>query len=84
MNLFIETAYHHFNLAEANDKWYFFGYKNKVGNRYTHIGDEVDLIVKYKLASSVDLLGIYSYLKSGDFITENDNGKVKYNNLGYR
>jgi len=26
-NLFIETAYHHFNLAEANDKWYFFGYK---------------------------------------------------------
>ena len=70
--LFIETAYHHFNLAEANDKWYFFGYKNKPGNSYTHIGDEIDLIAKYKLTSSVDLLGIYSYLNAGEFITKND------------
>lgn len=70
--LFIETAYHHFNLAEANDKWYLFGYQNKPGNNYTHIGDEVDLIVKYKWSSSVDLLGIYSYLNAGDFITKND------------
>lgn len=70
--IFIETAYHHFNLAEANDKWYTFGYENKPGNSYTHIGDEIDLIVKYKLTSSVDLLGIFSYLYAGDFITEND------------
>ena len=70
--LFIETAYHHFNLAEANDKWYLFGYKNKPGNSYTHIGDEIDLIVKYKLTPSIDLLGIYSYLNAGDFITKND------------
>ena len=34
--------------------------------------DEVDLIVKYNLTSSVDLLGIYSYLNAGDFITKND------------
>ena len=71
-NLFIETAYHHFDLAEANDKWYFFGYQNKPGNHYTHIGDEVDLIVKYKWSSTIDLLGIYSYLNAGDFITKND------------
>ena len=74
-NLFVEMAYHHFNLAEAADKWYFFGYKNKPGNNYTHIGDEVDLIVKYKLTSTVDLLGIYSYLNAGDFITKNDIAK---------
>lgn len=70
--IFIETAYHHLNLAEANDKWYFFGYKNKPGNSYTHIGDEIDLIVKYKMTSSIDLLGIYSYLNAGEFITKND------------
>jgi len=70
--LYIETAYHHFSLAEANDKWYLFGYQNKPGNSYTHIGDEVDLIVKYKWSSSVDLLGIYGYLNAGDFITKND------------
>ena len=71
-NLFIETVYHHFNLAEANDKWYFFGYKNKSGNSYTHIGDEMDVIIKYKLTSSLNLLGIYSYLNAGDFIIKND------------
>ena len=70
--LYIETAYHHFSLAEANDKWYLFGYQNKPGNSYTHIGDEVDLIVKYKWSSSVDLLGIHGYLNAGDFITKND------------
>ena len=70
--LYLETAYHHFNLAEANDKWYLFGYQNKPGNSYTHIGNEVDLIVKYKWSSSVDLLGIYGYLNAGDFITKND------------
>jgi hypothetical protein len=70
--LYIETAYHHFSLAEANDKWYLFGYQNQPGNSYTHIGDEVDLIVKYKWSSSVDLLGIYGYLNAGEFITQND------------
>ena len=75
-NLFIETAYHNFNLADANDKWYLFGYKNNEGNSYTHIGDEIDFIVKYKLTSTIDLLGIYSYMKAGDFITEND---IAYN-----
>ena len=70
--LYIETAFHHFDLANANDKWYLFGYTNKLGNSYTHIGDEVDIIVKYKLSESIDLLGIYGYLNAGDFITEND------------
>lgn len=70
--IFIETAYHYFDLAEANDKWYLFGYQNKPGNSYTHIGDEIDLTVKYKLTSSINLLGIYGYLYAGDFITKND------------
>ncbi len=70
--LFIETAYHHFKLAEAADKWYFFGYKNNPGNTYTDIGDEYDLIIKYKAMKDLDLLAIGSYLKAGDFITKND------------
>lgn len=68
----LQFEYHHFNLANANDKWYFFGYKNKEGNNYTHVGDEIDVIAKYKLSKEVDLLGIYGYLKAGDFITKND------------
>lgn len=70
--LFIETAYHHFKLAEATDKWYFFGYKNKAGNTYTDIGDEYDLIVKHQTTKDLSLLAIGSYLKAGDFITKND------------
>ena len=68
----LQLEYHHFNLADANDKWYFLGYKNKPGNSYTHVGDEIDMIAKYKLTKAVDLLGIYGYFKAGDFITKNN------------
>jgi len=70
--LYLEAAFHHFNLVEANDKWQFFGYQNKPGNSHTHVGDEVDLVAKYKVTSSLDILAKYSYLKVGDFIVKND------------
>ncbi len=69
---FIETAYHHFKLAEASDKWYFFKYTNKPGNAYTDIGDEYDLTLKYQMTKDLNLLAIGSYLDAGDFITKND------------
>jgi len=68
----VQFEYHHFNLAEANDKWYFFGYKNKAGNTYTDIGDEYDLILKYQATKNLELLAIGAYLNAGDFITKND------------
>ena len=68
----VAFEFHHFNLANANDKWYFFGYKNRVGNSYTHIGDESDLIIKYSATKTLDLLAIGAYMKSGSFITGND------------
>ncbi len=70
--LFVETAYHHFSLAQASDKWYTFGYKNQPGNSYKEIGDEYDLILKYTMNKDLKLLGIYTYLNAGDFITKND------------
>lgn len=70
--LSVETAYHHFKLAEARDKWYFFGYQNNTGNSYTHIGDEYDLILKCKATKKLELLAIASYLNAGDFIKKND------------
>ncbi len=71
-NMKVQFEYHHFNLAQAADKWYFFGYKNKAGNAYTHIGDEYDLIVKYQATKELDLLAIGAYMNSGDFITKNE------------
>jgi len=70
--LYLELAYHHFELAEATDKWYFFGYQNKAGNLYKDIGDEYDIILKYKATKDIDLLAIGAYLKAGNFITKND------------
>lgn len=70
--LFIETAYHHYELAEAADMWYSFGYANKSGNSYTEIGDEYDLTIKYKASKNLDLTAIGTYLNAGDFITKND------------
>jgi len=68
----IEFAYHNFNLANANDKWYGFNYSNKLSNNYTHIGDEYDVIVKHKLTKNIKLLGIFAYLNAGDFIKKNN------------
>ena len=67
----VQFEYHHFNLANANDKWYFFAYKNKEGNHFTHIGDESDLIMKYRVNKHLDLLAIGAYLKAGNFISGN-------------
>lgn len=68
----LQLEYHHFNLADAHDKWYFFGYQNKPGNSYTHVGNETDIILKYQMTENTSFLGIFSYMDSGEFITEND------------
>ena len=65
-------AFHYFDLAEATDKWYLYGYSNLQGNSYTHIGEEYDFIAKYNFNASIDVLLITSYLNSGNFITENN------------
>lgn len=67
----VQIGVHRFELADAHDKWYEFGYKNKPGNYYTHLGDEADLIVEYKIAPKVNLLGIASYFTAGEFIRKN-------------
>lgn len=70
-SLSVEMAYHHFKLAEVNDKWYQFGYRNNSGNSYDDIGDEYDFSVKYRLNAYIDILGIYGYFNAGDFIIKN-------------
>jgi len=67
----LEFAYHNFHLAKESDKWYGFNYVNKVGNSYSHIGDEYDVIVKHSLTSDIKLLVIFGYLNAGDFIKRN-------------
>lgn len=69
--LHAEIGVHRFSLADPNDKWYEFGYKNKPGNRYTHLGDETDLTLSYRATPTLTLLGIASYFWAGDFITGN-------------
>jgi hypothetical protein len=71
-DFFIKAAFHRFELAEATDKWYTFGYANKPGNTYTHIGDEYDLTMKYKASKNLDLTAIATWLNVGDFITKNE------------
>lgn len=70
--LYVELAYHHFELAESSDKWYTFGYQNKAGNSYKEIGDEYDIILKYNVNTEIDIMAIGAYLNAGDFITKND------------
>lgn len=79
-DLFVQGAFHHFRLADANDRWYTFNYANQPGNSYTHIGNEYDLTLKYKATRALELTAIGSYLDAGDFITKNgiaDNDATK-------
>jgi len=69
---YTEFVYHNFSLASANDSWTYYKYNNTGLNNYTHIGDEYDLVLKYKVDRSLDFLVIASYLKAGDFIVKND------------
>ena len=69
--LHVKIAYHHFNLDKWQDKWQYYGYENKPGNRYTHLGDEVDLEVKYDYSKELAFQLIYAYFFAGDFVKYN-------------
>ena len=70
-DLHVKIAYHHFNLDKWQDKWQYYGYQNKPGNRYTHLGDEIDLEVKYDYSKQLQFQLIYAYFMAGDFVKYN-------------
>ncbi len=66
----IKIAYHRFYLAEKEDQWSYYKYKIP-NNRYDHIGDEIDGIIKYNYSKTLQFQCTYAYLKAGNFITGN-------------
>ena len=70
-DLHVKIAYHHFSLDKWQDKWQYYGYQNKPGNRYTHLGDEIDLEVKYDYSKQLQFQLIYAYFMAGDFVKYN-------------
>ncbi len=67
----VKIAYHNFSLDEAKDTWAFYKYKNKPGNNYTHLGDEIDFQLKYNYLKNLQFHFIYAYFKAGDFVKYN-------------
>ncbi len=70
-NLHVKIAYHNFSLDKWQDKWRYYGYMNKPGNRYTHLGDEVDLQLKYNYSKALEFQFIYTHFAAGDFVKYN-------------
>lgn len=70
-NMSLKLSYHDFNLANANDKWAYFGYKNKNGYLDTKLGDEYDTQLYWHLTKNIKLSLIYGYFKAGSFVKHN-------------
>jgi hypothetical protein len=66
----LKIAYHRFYLAEKEDQWSYYKYKVP-NNQYDHIGDEIDVVLKYNYSKSLQFQCIYAHLNAGNFITEN-------------
>ena len=66
----LRICYHDFHLDEKEDKWAYFGYQI-AGNRYDHVGNEMDFILSGKPVDWLDVTLFYGHFDAGDFITKN-------------
>ena len=83
----VKIAYHDFSLDKAEDSWEFYKYKNKPGNHYTHIGNEIDFQLKYNYLKNLQFHFIYAYFKAGDFVkhnVENNNAHTFFMEFTYK
>ena len=72
-------AFHNFNLDKAEDKWGFYGYRNKDGFNYKHLGNEYDFQFIWKFSKRIKFSVIYAYFDAGDFVTHNvDNNDAQH------
>ncbi len=67
----LKIAYHNFNMDESQDTWSYYKYKNRPGNSYTYLGDELDFHLKLNVSESLSLQFIYAYFWAGDFVRKN-------------
>ena len=67
----LRIAFHDFYLDKKADKWAYFGYRI-AGNRYDHVGNELDFILKCKPVKWLNIMAFYGHFWSGDFIRKND------------
>ena len=74
--------YHRYYLDETNDAWYGTGgtkmrYNAKSKNASDYLGDEVDMVLNYKVFSFLELEGGYAHFFSGDYIKDTVTGATK-------
>jgi len=66
--------YHRYNLAETKDAWYNGGGTklryDKNGNASDYVGDEVDLVLNYKVSSFLNIEGGYARFFCGDYVKD--------------
>ena len=67
----IKLAFHDFYLDKPEDTWSYYKYKNKRGNRDTHLGNEYDVQLRYRYSKALEFQLIYAYFDAGNFVRHN-------------
>lgn len=66
--------YHRYYLAETKDAWYNASGKkiryDKTGHASDYVGDEVDLVLNYKVFSFLNIEGGYAHFFCGDYVKD--------------
>jgi hypothetical protein len=66
--------YHRFYLSESEDAWYNTRGKkirwDKTGDASDYVGDEIDLVLKYKINPFWELEGGYAHFFAGDYVDD--------------
>ncbi len=66
-----KLSYHDFWLANANDSWSYYGYRNKNGHHDTHLGGESDLELGYSPTKKLHLAFVCAHFDAGSFVRHN-------------
>ena len=70
-NCHLKIAFHNFSLNRAEDRWCYYKVKNKDGNKYKHLGDEIDFQLKWDCSEQLQFQVIYAYFNAGNFVSNN-------------
>ena len=67
----MKLSYHDFRLAQSQDSWRYYGYRNRSGRHDTHLGGETDGQLFYDPSTRWRVTAIVAHFDAGSFVRHN-------------